>query len=254
MSTVIALYTATGNSLYAAKQIPDAEIHFVEEFLSGKYTLPDDTDRLGLVFPVYCWGLPHPIRRFISEYLANRDNSALGYIFAIATCGAFPLYTLHDLSQELAGVGFALSYGASVCLPDAYLPLKKKAVTEEETKKQAAEADKKLESIKDAVMREEILIPHRGPFWRVIRAFSRAGMSPRRNNKLSVSAKCAGCGICASICPEENIEIENGKAVYKDRCISCFACYHRCPENAIDYKGATGQYKGLVETKELKKR
>ena len=53
MKTVIALHTGTGNSLYIAKQIPDAEIHFVEEFLSGGYALPDDTERLGIIFPIY---------------------------------------------------------------------------------------------------------------------------------------------------------------------------------------------------------
>ena len=31
MNTIIALYTGTGNSLYLAKRIPDAEIHFIRE-------------------------------------------------------------------------------------------------------------------------------------------------------------------------------------------------------------------------------
>ena len=59
MNTIIALHTGTGNSLYLAKRIPDAEIHFIDEFLSGSYSLPEDTERLGIIFPVYCWGLPN---------------------------------------------------------------------------------------------------------------------------------------------------------------------------------------------------
>ncbi len=251
MKTVIALHTGTGNSLYIAKQIPDAEIHFVEEFLSGGYSLPDDTERLGIIFPVYCWGLPYPVRRFVREYLGNRDNSALGYVFALATCGAFPLYTLHDLSAELSDIGIALSYGESFRLPDAYLPLQKKAVSEEETRKQCNAIAAKLDRVLHDIETESIRIPRRGPGWRIVRAMSKAAMKPRKNDKLSVGSKCTACGICASVCPMENIKIEEGNPSFGDECISCFACYHRCPENAIDYKGASGQYKGLVSTKEL---
>ncbi len=251
MKTVIAVHTGTGNSLYIAKHIPDAEIHFIDEFLTGSYTLPDNTDRLGIVFPVYCWGLPYPVREFIRKCLAGRDNSALGYVFGIATCGAFPLFTLHDLSASLADAGIALSYGASFKLPDAYLPLKKTAVTEAETKKAAEAIEEKLQSVIKDIEEEALHIPHRGPGWRLIRALSSSGMKPGKNSKLSINGHCKGCGTCASICPMGNIALNDMKAVFGERCISCFACYHRCPENAIDYKGASGQYKGLVPVKEL---
>ena len=251
MKTVIAVHTGTGNSLYIAKQFKNAEIHFIDEFLSGSYDLDDDTDRLGIVFPVYCWGLPYPVREFIREYLGQRDNSSLGYVFGIATCGAFPLYTLYDLSASLADVGIALSYSTSFKLPDAYLPLQKKAVSDEKAREAASLIKGDIERTVHDVENEEIRIPRRGPGWRIIRKFSSVGMKPRKNSTLSVSTKCTGCGLCSRICPMGNIQIENGKASFSDKCISCFACYHRCPENAIDYKGATGQYKGLVATSEL---
>ena len=48
VSNVIAVYTATGNSLSIAKHIKNAEIHFVEDFLSGRYTLSESIDKLGI--------------------------------------------------------------------------------------------------------------------------------------------------------------------------------------------------------------
>ena len=254
MRTVIALHTGTGNSLCIAKAVPEAEIHFIDEFLSGKYSLPEDTERLGIIFPVYCWGLPWPVREFISKCLAGRDNTGLGYVFGLATCGAFPLYTLHDLSSALSDAGIALSYGEWFRMPDAYLPLKKKAVTPQEAGKQLGAIQEKLKKAIDETEREEIRIPRRGPGWRLVRALSKSAMLPRKNDALRVSAGCTGCGTCASICPMENIVMEKGKPIYGDRCISCFACYHRCPVSAIEYKGAEGQYEGLVSTKELFRR
>ena len=47
---------------------------------------------------------------------------------------------------------------------------------------------------------------------------------------------------------------KDGKPVFGDKCVSCYACYHRCPEKALRYKNIKGQYKGLVETKELFRR
>ena len=55
MKTIAAVYTGTGNSLYLAKLIPDAEVHLIEEFMDGRYELPADTERLALVFPAYCF-------------------------------------------------------------------------------------------------------------------------------------------------------------------------------------------------------
>ncbi len=254
MNTIIALHTGTGNSLYLAKRIPDAEIHFIDEFLSGSYSLPEDTERLGIIFPVYCWGLPSPVREFITKVLGNRDNSSLGYVFGLATCGAFPLYTLNDLSSSLSDVGIALSYGNAFRFPDGYLPLQKKAVGKEMTERMAREAEPRIIKAIEDITEERIRLPRRGPGWRLVRKLSMASMKPGKNNDLSISSGCTGCGTCASICPMGNITMENGRPVSGDSCISCFACYHRCPENAIEYRKAVGQYRGLVETKELKRR
>ena len=201
-----------------------------------------------------CFGIPFPIQRFISECLAGRDNSALGYIFAVATYGGIESSVMADLETELTGIGCALSYGASVRLPDAYLPLQRKAVGEIETLAALNKVQAKIDRIAEEIGREEISIPRRAPFRRLRRRISRMATRPERNRKLIVGDGCTGCGICSRICPMDNISIEGGKAVLGDRCISCFACYHRCPMNAISYKGAVGQYKGFVSTEELFKR
>ena len=252
--SIIAVYSATGNSLAAARRIGGGDIHLIEEFLEGRAALPDDTEKLGIIFPVYCFGLPYPVQRFISDILGKRDSSSLLYIYGIATYSKFPAAALADLETELGATGLALSYGASVKMPAAYLPLRKKAVGEIETLATLNKVEKKLGRITDDIAKERIEIPRRGIMRRFLRTLSREATKPRKSS-LSVLESCNGCGICTHICPMDNIRMDDGRAVIGDECISCFACYHRCPENAIAYPGAEGQYKGLIEdTKELFRR
>jgi uncharacterized protein (DUF362 family)/Pyruvate/2-oxoacid:ferredoxin oxidoreductase delta subunit len=48
---------------------------------------------------------------------------------------------------------------------------------------------------------------------------------------------CMGCGQCADLCPEEAIELEEGKATFDyDRCIRCYCCQEICPQDAIHFR------------------
>ncbi|MEN8202490.1 MAG: 4Fe-4S binding protein [Bacteroidota bacterium] len=45
---------------------------------------------------------------------------------------------------------------------------------------------------------------------------------------------CAGCAICAEVCPLEAIQIENEKAhINEKNCGNCRACVSMCPMSAI---------------------
>ena len=51
--------------------------------------------------------------------------------------------------------------------------------------------------------------------------------------------KCAGCGLCASDCPNRCLFLEGGKARLRDnaRCIECGHCFAICPESAVTIEG-----------------
>lgn len=253
--TIIVWFSATGNTLYLAKRFQDAELIYVDELLTGTKTIPEDTERLGILFPVYGNGLPFPMRIFIQEYLAKRDNSHLGYIFSISTNGGSPMGAEWNAEKELQDIGLALSYSATVKLPDGYLPLLKNSPDEAKTKEMQEQAEFKIQKILKDVENEEIQIPHRPLFALVLRkAAHRFNRIRPVSKRMSITDKCNGCSICSKVCPMDNITIQNGKASYGDRCLSCFACYHHCPQTAITFGKVNGQYKGLVETKELFKR
>lgn len=51
--------------------------------------------------------------------------------------------------------------------------------------------------------------------------------------------ECAGCGICADLCPAGAIKMEKGKAVLRNNiCWGCSICEVSCPEKALEPEGA----------------
>ena len=62
------------------------------------------------------------------------------------------------------------------------------------------------------------------------------------------SERCVKCGICADVCPMNDITGGLGyEPVWKhnNSCVTCFSCYHHCPHHAIEFGRQTqkkGQY------------
>ena len=54
--------------------------------------------------------------------------------------------------------------------------------------------------------------------------------------------KCAGCGMCALVCPHGVFAVNEKKAhvVDRDSCMECGACSMNCPANAIDVNAGAG--------------
>jgi ferredoxin len=55
----------------------------------------------------------------------------------------------------------------------------------------------------------------------------------RADRTFSVSEECNSCGICARVCPVDNIELVGGRPEWLHHCENCLACYNWCPRKAI---------------------
>ncbi len=253
--TVIALFTGTGNTLYVARFFKDAEIHFIDRILSGSDSLPERIDRLGIMFPVYFAGIPYPVRKFTEDILANRDNSDIGYIFALTTNGGAPYSHLYSFDKMLQKIGLNLSYGATIKMPDGYLKKRSRQLTEMEALAFANKMKRRTDKAVEEIENETIKLPKALPFARIAGAISRKNNIPGQNSGLSFDMeKCTLCGVCHHICPMDNIELKEDSIGYGISCLTCYACFHRCPEKAILFKGMSNQYSGLQDTSELWRR
>ena len=97
MKTKIFYFTGTGNSLSVARDIgnelEDAELVSIPGVVNGN--IESDDPAVGIVFPVYMWGMPNMVVDFIQKLKISRDQ----YIFAVATCAGQPGESLVQLKK-----------------------------------------------------------------------------------------------------------------------------------------------------------
>jgi len=233
MNTTIYYFTGTGNSLKIARdlanEIGDTQIIPVHKAIKGDLDL--SADCIGVVFPVYMWGMPLIVANFVSKLKTNK------YVFAIANCGGMGVGALNHTEKVLSSVGTKLSAGFRISMPGNYTPMYGAQSVETQNKLFARESSRIKEIaviIKQrAIMPiETSILPLRWLFSTFIYNLG-AKRLPLYDKKFWITDKCNSCGTCAKICPVENIRLVNGKPTWLNHCEQCMACLQWCPKEAI---------------------
>ena len=232
---MIFYFTGTGNSLMTAKALLEPDEKLVSIAKTRKtnqyeFDIPDG-ERVGLVFPVYFYTLSDIILDFVQRLRINKEH----YFFAVITCGGGIGGSGYYLSREFAKKGLQMNYVESLLMPDDtvfYYNLKPK----QETDERVETARQKLVRIRKELEREVERCPKKMPS----KGFRTMYHLALGTGKFWATDACIGCGKCAKNCPDEAIEIRDGKPVWKkDKCIKCTACINRCPVHAIQYGKGT---------------
>jgi ferredoxin len=243
MGTTIFYYTGTGNSLWVARQVASkldgAELISIPGFKDEKKAINSQT--IGLVFPVYIWGVPAPIIRFAESLKGSRPD----YVFAIAVNGGQVSNTLVQLKKILADNSLMLSAGFQIMMPSNYIPWGGPGPKDEQNRRFEL-AQKKISRIASNIKEKASMSVEKGPLWQRIlfTAFYRMTFSqvPGLDKKFWADEKCNECGICSKVCPATNITLPEGRPFWNHRCHQCFACLQWCPAEAIQYGKKTPQY------------
>jgi ferredoxin/flavodoxin len=253
MSVVIYYFTGTGNSLFVAKDIAEklgAELIPIASAVRQE-AVRTDADVIGIVTPVYYGELPVIIKDFAQKL----DNVGGKYIFAVCTFGGSAGYSLKILRSIIESGGGELSATCGVHMPQNSFskPWEKNSILYAGWKKKVnrfvGKVNKRTKGhffrnyLHVAIfMPIDYIVKRMKPQYR--KSFAeRSGASDelstdeliRLNDaRHKVNDKCTGCGICAKICPVDNIEMRDGSPVWLHNCENCLACYNWCPVRAIE--------------------
>jgi ferredoxin len=241
MKTTLYYFSGTGNSYVVARDIGallgDAELVPVTRALRNG--VRGQSDNIGIVFPVYMWGMPLVVVEFCKK-LKPVDAK---YFFAVCTCGGFQGGTLQQADELLKNNGIKLSAGFSIKMPGNYTPMYG-AISAIKQQKMFAEEKEKVKAIVERVRALKNLPVEKNNFILnyivsvIFYKFS-APHIPEMDKKFYADSKCTGCGLCASICPAKNIVIKEKMPAWQHKCYQCFACLQWCPEEAIQYGEST---------------
>jgi MinD superfamily P-loop ATPase containing an inserted ferredoxin domain len=237
MRTVIYYFTSTGNSLKIARDLAgelggEAELVFIPDVV-GREKIETDADAVGVVFPVYMLGEPLIVSDFMKKLSAK--NGA--YIFVVCNYSGMGGNALRQAEAELKGSGNMLSAAFGFKMPNNYTPLVGALPREKQESLFEAEREKVREIA--AAVRERKAVPLGGFLpWTALAGLVWKLASPTVpacGRNFWVSEGCTSCGICAKVCPVDNIVMEDGRPKWLDSCQSCVACLQWCPEQVIQY-------------------
>ena len=232
---MIYYFSGTGNSKYVAQRLAEAT---GEQAISIAETLPNDNhdETLGLVMPVYYWGIPNLMLQFLEGFKVSQS-----YVYIVLTAGGSTGNAAKMCEKAMQHKADAIF---SVIMPDTYTPMfdvSDKIKNEKILDAAEPEIDAIIQKVKQKAQGD--FNHHKGPRLFTPLVYPMYGRLSTADFK--VNLKCIGCGECARNCPVGNIEMKGDRPVWKEKkCVFCLQCLHRCPKFAITFKNSekNGQY------------
>jgi len=240
MKNIIFYFSGTGNSLQVARDIAE-NIGECEVVNLAKYDTNNkiNAERVGIVFPVYFWGVPNIIKTFLEK--VELENNP--YIFAVATRGGVVGASLIQIDDVLKTRNQKLHSGFAITMPENYI-----VYYDADSKKKQQELFEK-EKIKVAAISKVVMNKKEQPIEKskylidmlfgkmlnqaVVKKF------PTKDTGFRLNDTCTGCGKCEKVCSVGNITMINEKPTWNHHCEFCLGCLQSCPVQAINYENKT---------------
>lgn len=223
-------FSATGNSLHLAKTLADPLRAQIVSISSAPGVCDDEV--IGFVFPVYYLGLPKSVARYITGLTITHKSP---YLFAVASYGGKGQGALRQAGQLLKGKGHRLQYGQYIKSVENYISLYSLNNEAPVHKNQ----DEALQRIRSDVASKTQTEMERLRLSDKLSYLAFPGNNGHQDKHFTLDGHCTGCGVCATICPQGNINVKPSGPCFLHQCEHCFACVHACPFKVINWKAST---------------
>lgn len=228
---MILYFSATGNSLYAAKQL-DQELLSIPQELKKTHR-HYKADKIGIVCPLFEFEIPPMVRDFIRNSEFETD-----YFYLVVTFGCHHGGVAGRTQEYLKSIGKEAAYINTLIMHDnAIIVFDMDQQRQIEDTKRVDEHLAQIKADIDANTRYIQPSPQgETDFYNgYINHKEQAG--PMYSFPLyRVEDTCVGCGTCSRICPRGCIKMEDKHPVYDyTNCINCMACIQACPTKALQF-------------------
>lgn len=235
-------FSGTGNTKYVVTRLmknldKSGEVIALES--ESAVEKINNNDVLILGYPTHFSNCPVYVRDFIHSHKEIWKNKK---ILIVSTLGAMSGDGAGCSARILKKYGAVILGGLHVKMPDAVADSKLLKKTREENLRIVDEADKKIDLWSNIILagkypHDGLTIFHHigGLFGQRLWFYSK---TKEYSKELKINTnKCIGCGTCASLCPINNLYINDGKSVSNNKCTMCYRCITSCPTKAITCVG-----------------
>jgi Pyruvate/2-oxoacid:ferredoxin oxidoreductase delta subunit len=219
-------FTATGNSLFVARQFSDAPLSIPQEL--KKEELNYEADEIGFVFPDYAASAPMIVRDFVTKARFNAP-----FIFSVITFGNAAVNVAEWWDSFSKEKGIENTYINTILMVDNYLPvfdMNQQITIDKRTDENLARI------IEDIHARKQFVPTSEMGFFNpeMLKNMQDQHFSMTSDRLLTLKEdRCIQCETCANVCPHRNFSLVDGALRISGKCEFCLACVHNCPQKAL---------------------
>lgn len=236
-------FSGTGNTKHAVEMftglIDKNSISIPLESKESKEYIKKEEELIVFGYPVQYSNCPFFVRDYIKR---NEEIFKNKNIFIIATMGLFSGDGAGCSARLFKKCGANIVGALHLRMPDSVCDVKALKKSREDNITLITEAESKIKEAADAYLKGQAtqeglsLFSHLAGLFgqRLWFYFKTTGYS----KKLKINEdSCIKCDKCVSLCPTNNLTMENKKVIIKDKCTMCYRCISNCPKKAITLLG-----------------
>lgn len=247
---MVLYFTGTGNSRYVAEKIANEledELFSINSAIkSGDDLNKGDYDKLIFVTPTYAWRIP----RVVNEWIINNKFNEKTPAWFVMTCGGEIGNAAKYIIKLCDKKSFEYMGTAQIVMPENYIAMFSAPARDEAIKIiESAQADIR-KVIDDLKLCHHFSVPRNNLYDKMMSG----PVNPLfysfyvKSDNFVADEKCIGCGKCVTVCPLNNVTLNDSKPVWGNKCTHCMACICYCPTGAIEYgKNSIGKPRYNIE-------